>query len=151
MHWPYFWVSGTFPLSKYHLPSQTFCLHAHSLNILAATSLCISHRTMQIIWGPWALDRGFVFCEGQRWLGLSSGPEQGTVQGIHIYGTPSKYSVEKEGRHRKMWSPVEIQLLTACPDNLCMDKSKPYTSHKVLFYILRELLWAYVPLELLGH
>lgn len=79
----------------------------------------------------------------------SSEPKPGTVQDIHTYGTPFKYSVEKEGRDRKLRRPFEIQALTACLDNLCRDqKTKNKTNHqktklsivcKELFDSLREL------------
>lgn len=47
--------------------------------------------------------------------------------------------MEKEGRDNKMGRLVEIQALTARPDDLCREKNKLLTVCKTLFYILREL------------
>lgn len=69
----------------------------------------------------------------------SSGSEPGIVQDIRVYGTSFKYSVEKEGRDRNIWRPVEIKALTACLDNLCRDKIELPTVCKELYYILRVL------------
>jgi len=71
----------------------------------------------------------------------SSGSEPGIVQDIQISGTSLKYSVEKEGRDRNIWRPVEIKALTACLDNLCRDKIELTTVCKELFYILRALTY----------